>query len=104
MKAKVQTKSYYSVTDSMLINLLQEGPVSVAVASAGWSSYSSGTITCSASATIDHAVLAIGYTADAIIIKNSWGTSWGMSGYAYVSRSSTYGCSIQHQVHAITVA
>lgn len=64
-----------------MINLLQSGPVAVAVASTGWSSYTSGVITCSPSAPLDHAVIAVGYTANSIIIKNSWGTSWGLNGF-----------------------
>jgi hypothetical protein len=35
-----------------------------------------------------HAVAAVGYTADRrIIIRNSWGTSWGDKGFAYASEA-----------------
>ncbi len=32
-----------------------------------------------------HAVTAVGYTTEGFIIKNSWGSGWGMEGYAVVS-------------------
>jgi C1A family cysteine protease len=32
-----------------------------------------------------HAIALVGYTADAFIVRNSWGRSWGDGGYAYAS-------------------
>ena len=32
-----------------------------------------------------HAVAFVGYTADRIIVRNSWGTAWGDKGFAYAS-------------------
>ena len=34
-----------------------------------------------------HAVALVGYTADAFIVRNSWGTTWGDKGYAYASNA-----------------
>lgn len=42
----------------------------------------------------NHAVLITGYTSDAWIIKNSWGTGWGENGYIRVSRNSAVNCKI----------
>ena len=43
----------------------------------------------------DHSALLVGYGTDAngvqyYKLKNSWGTSWGMAGYALVARGETY--------------
>lgn len=58
--------------------------------------YSSGIYTGAACITptrnmdLNHAMLAVGFGVDVsgtgyAIIKNSWGTSWGMSGYSYIA-------------------
>lgn len=65
-------------------------PVSVAVDANNWQLYSSGVFSdCSDS--LDHGVLAVGYTADAWIVKNSWNTNWGEDGYIRVARGNTCG-------------
>ncbi len=51
--------------------------------------YSKGVLSTGCGADLDHAVLAVGYTKvgvlEAFIVKNSWGTSWGDSGYIYIN-------------------
>jgi len=34
----------------------------------------------------NHAVTVVGYTPSTWIVKNSWGTKWGMDGYAHIER------------------
>mmetsp|Transcript_56425 Transcript_56425/g.155926 ORF Transcript_56425/g.155926 Transcript_56425/m.155926 type:complete len:239 (-) Transcript_56425:423-1139(-) len=75
--------------------LVTKGPISVTVATHGWTFYSRGILryaTCGAD--VDHAVLLVGYgtevsgnsTKDYWTIKNSWGSWWGEDGYIRISR------------------
>ena len=66
-------------------------PISIGVQAnqAAWQSYKSGTITGSCGTNLDHSVLIVGYDTTASpqfwIVKNSWGTSWGMQGYLQIA-------------------
>lgn len=48
---------------------------------------------------VDHFALLVGYTDTEWIIKNSWGQSWGLNGYAYISRNPSKDCCIGNQLH-----
>lgn len=39
-----------------------------------------------------HAVLAVGYNADALLIRNSWGETWGVDGYGWLTDAYTAQC------------
>jgi cathepsin L len=54
--------------------------------------YKSGIIGGDCGTQVDHAVTAVGYGVNgtaAFLIKNSWGTTWGMQGYVYISNDAT---------------
>ncbi|KAI8549964.1 hypothetical protein RHMOL_Rhmol06G0066600 [Rhododendron molle] len=68
-------------------------PVSVAIEAGGmtFQFYESGVYTGKCGTALDHGVTAVGYGtedgADYWIVKNSWGSSWGESGYIRMERS-----------------
>jgi len=78
------------------------GPISVAIdAESDFQFYSSGIFksTDCSKTMLDHAVLAVGYGVTLknekyIMIKNSWGSSWGMDGYIYFSADIDNMCGI----------
>jgi len=73
--------------ETTLAGQLSHLPVSVCVdAEGGFQHYASGVFNGPCGTTINHAILAVGYTSSYWIVKNSWGTAWGSSGYIYMSR------------------
>jgi len=72
-----------------LQSALNNGPVSVAIEAdqSVFQMYTSGTITSGCGTNLDHGVLAVGYNGNTIKVKNSWGSSWGMSGYVNIDAS-----------------
>ena len=88
--------------EALANNIAAEGPISVGIDAGqrSFQSYHSGIYyepSCH-KLLLNHAVLAIGYGSnsdgDYYIVKNSWGTSWGDSGYIWMARNRDNNCGI----------
>ncbi|RHY20542.1 hypothetical protein DYB32_010013 [Aphanomyces invadans] len=74
--------------ESATIAALNNQPVSVAVeaGNAVWQNYRSGVVSQCPGAISDHAVIAVGYDASSIKIRNSWSANWGEAGHIRLKR------------------
>eukprot|EP00992_Anisonema_acinus_P003257 TRINITY_DN12677_c0_g1_i1.p1 TRINITY_DN12677_c0_g1~~TRINITY_DN12677_c0_g1_i1.p1 ORF type:complete len:230 (-),score=29.71 TRINITY_DN12677_c0_g1_i1:25-714(-) len=70
-----------------MIAALQVGPIAVLVNAAPWMTYEGGIFKGSCPPTLDHVALLVGYTPEAWIVKNSWGSDWGEHGYIRLARN-----------------
>ena len=75
-----------SNADSIKSAVATSGPVSICVDASNWSLYKSGVFSNCGSSNLNHAVTLIGYQTDGTwIVRNSWGTGWGESGFIKIS-------------------
>lgn len=99
--AVVKTSSYQYVTasseDALKVAAAAQ-PVVVAIdaSSSEFKYYSGGVLTSDCGTSLDHGVAVVGYGTDATYgdywkIKNSWGSTWGESGYIRIARGSGSG-------------
>ncbi|CAN6825745.1 unnamed protein product [Brassica oleracea] len=80
-------------SEESLKKALSHQPISVAIEAGGraFQLYDSGIFDGICGTNLDHGVLAVGYGTengkDYWIVKNSWGSSWGESGYIWMERN-----------------
>lgn len=109
----VKAVSHHMVTAnniSAMKTAVTQQPVSVLIEAdrSAFSAYRSGVFNSSACGTnLDHAVSVVGYGSENgtnfWIMRNSWGASWGESGYMRVAQVSGDGiCGIQKSVYYVT--
>jgi len=89
--ARISTWGYISTNDDeeyMAQWTYANGPPAVCVAASTWQTYKGGVIGPSCGDSVDHCVQLTGWTVSsgvtAWVIRNSWGTDWGYSGYCMV--------------------
>jgi len=86
-------KDVTSMDENALLTAVNLGPVSIAIEAdqSGFQFYSGGVFDGSCGTALDHGVLIVGYGTDSgkpyWIVKNSWGSSWGESGYIRLVRN-----------------
>jgi len=83
--------TYYTLDSevTMAAHVKTTGPLSICLDASDWASYVSGVVsTCGTD--VDHCVQAVGLNSDDEywIVRNSWGTTWGVEGYIYIEYGS----------------
>ena len=92
--------SFYDLSESEVVELLQDGPLNIALSADNWEYYGSGVFSCPSWAGVNHAVLLVGYTEEYWIVKNEWGSDWGEDGYIRIAKGvgSTERCFVGQNV------
>uniref|UniRef100_H3HE16 Peptidase C1A papain C-terminal domain-containing protein n=1 Tax=Phytophthora ramorum TaxID=164328 RepID=H3HE16_PHYRM len=85
-----------------LIKAINQRPtvVTVAAGNEAWKQYTGGVLSSCDTTDLDHLVVAVGYDATSLKIRNSWGENWGEEGYIHLKRtgSGSGTCSVMEQM------
>jgi len=85
--AQVSSCKRFTGEANLITNIdAQTVTVAVDASARGWQTYKSGVFDITCGKSLNHAILAVGYADSYYIVKNSWGTSWGVSGYVHMVR------------------
>jgi len=95
-----------SGSEQDLYNALQKyGPLSICADASAWSNYNGGVLTADqCGSDVDHAIQLTGYSPDQggyWIVRNSWGESWGQSGFIWLQYGSNT-CDVTSETTAAT--
>lgn len=82
------------------------GPLSICVDASTWQYYTGGVVTSGCGTQLDHCVQLVGWnSANGVnywTVRNSWGVTWGNSGYIYVVRDKDM-CGIANEVTRVII-
>jgi len=92
--AKISSYSWITKTKNetaMLVATYNVAPISICVDAITWQTYVKGIITKNCGTSLDHCVQIVGFgttnNVDYWQVRNSWGTTWGESGFLQVERN-----------------
>jgi C1A family cysteine protease len=100
---QVTITGYHTVEGeaSMKDYVMSTGPLAVCMDATDWASYKGG-IVASCGTSVNHCVQVVGVDTQNgyWIVRNSWGTSWGMNGYIYLQTDRNI-CQIASDPHYV---
>jgi len=112
----VQLSGYESVTSKSITQFkaaLDKQPVGIAIEASGTSfqQYKRGILSKNCGQSLDHAVTAVGYGSnrkdgsgkDYVLVRNSWGKTWGLKGYIKIALNDKDICGMMIQPFYPTV-
>jgi C1A family cysteine protease len=108
--AKISGFKYATTTGNetaMQAAMIPNGPLSICVDASTWQNYQGGVITHGCGDSLDHCVQIVGWASTAKndpywIVRNSWGTDWGLNGYLWVERGHDE-CGISDEATYVTI-